>query len=99
MLEENKEQFDGFTQKHFEYSIDQEGNQEEFNKEGEKILKIINDYENRLCKTSEGAGYGGYTGNLAEKFQQEVKDHFPLINHIGIITKPKFFLKKIRLQS
>ena len=99
MLEENKQAFDVFTQKHFEYSIDQGKNQNEFNLEGEKILKIINEYENRLCKTSESAGYGGYTGNLAEKFQAEVRSHFPLIDHIGIISKPQFSIKRIELKS
>lgn len=96
MLEENKDIFAEFTRLHFEYSLNQEKNQDAFNSLGEKILRIIQDYENRLCKSSEGAGYGNYTGSLAEKFQNEVRSHFPLIDHIGIITK-KFEIKKINL--
>ena len=97
MLEENKEVFDEFTKIHFEYSLDPDKHQEVFNKEGEKIIIIIKDYENRLCKSSEKAGYANYTGNLAEKFQIEVKSHFPLIDHIGIIPEPKMLIKRIRL--
>lgn len=99
MVEENKSIFDAFTQLHFEYSTDQEKYQEKFNSEGAKILNLIHEWENRLCKASEGAGYGSYTTGLAEKFQAEVRNHFPLIDHIGIIVKttPVFALKKINL--
>lgn len=96
MVSENKEAFDRFTQKHFEYSTDQNKYQEEFNKEGESILVIIKEWEDKLCSQSEKAGFASYTGNLAEKFQDEVKSHFPLIDHIGIVVN-KFSLKKIKL--
>lgn len=97
MVSENKEAFGKFTQIHFEYSIDNDLNQEKFNDEGEKINKIIHEYEDRLCKHSENAGFGKYTSNLSEKFQEEVRSHFPLIDHIGIVVKPSFSLKKIKL--
>ena len=104
MVSENKEAFNKFTKVHFEYSIDQDKSQEEFNVEGEKILKIIHEWEDRLCKTSEGAGFGKYTSNLAEKFQAEIKSHFPLVDHIGIIITKKpvaktdnFSIRKIKL--
>jgi hypothetical protein len=96
MVSENKSAFDKFTRIHFEYSIDQDKNQEKFNEEGEKINIIIHEYEDRLCKNSEGAGFGKYTSNLAEKFQDEVRSHFPLIDHIGIVVS-NFSLKKINL--
>jgi len=104
MVSENKGAFDDFTRAHFEYSIDQDKYQEKFNKEGEKINIIIHEYEDRLCKHSEGAGFGKYTSNLAEKFQDEVRSHFPLIDHVGIVLSKtsasavnKFSLKKINL--
>ena len=95
MVEENKTAFDKFTQAHFEYSTNEDKYQEAFNAEGEKILDVIHEWEDRLCKNSESAGFSSYTGNLAEKFQEEVRSHFPLIDHIGIIVKPSFSLKKI----
>lgn len=96
MVSENKDAFDVFTKAHFEYSTNEDKYQEEFNKEGEKILKIIHEWEDKLCKQSEKAGFGNYTVNLAEKFQDEVRSHFPLIDHIGIVVS-KFTLKKISL--
>ncbi|OGM80688.1 hypothetical protein A2434_01160 [Candidatus Woesebacteria bacterium RIFOXYC1_FULL_41_14] len=104
MVSENKDIFGKFTKIHFEYSIDQNQNQETFNDIGEKILNIIHEWEDRLCKHSENAGFGSYTSNLAEKFQAEIKSHFPLIDHVGIVlgkslaTKEEgFSIKKIKL--
>lgn len=98
MIQENKDIFDKFANLHADYEMDEEKYQEYFNSEGEKILKIIHEWEDKLCSQSEKAGFGNYTGNLAEKFQTEVRSHFPLIDHIGIIeTKSTFNLKKIKL--
>lgn len=96
MVTENKAIFDEFAKLHLDYSMDEDKFQEEFNKKGEEILKIIHEWEDKLCSQSEKAGYGNYTGNLSEKFQAEVKAHFPLIDHVGIIVN-KFSLKKIKL--
>lgn len=96
MLENNKELFNGFQKLHDKYALDQEKYQEEFNKEGEKVLVVIREWENKLCRQSEKAGYGSYTSGLAEKFQAEVKNVFPLTDHIGLITQP-FTIKKITL--
>lgn len=96
MVEENKKSFDEFTTLHFQYSTDPDKYQESFNKDGESILKIIHEWEDKLCSQSERAGFANYTGNLAEKFQEEVRSHFPLINHVGIVVS-KFSLKKIKL--
>lgn len=97
MVSENKPVFDKFTKTHFEYSIDQGANQEEFNAVGENVLSVIHEWEDRLCKQSEKAGFGSYTSGLAEKFQAEIKSHFPLIDHIGIVVN-KFSIKKIKLR-
>lgn len=96
MIETNKEAFDEFKKIHALYDMDQDKWQKKFNKEGEKIIKIVKEWENRLCKQSEKAGYSNYTGTLAEKFQSEVKREFPLIDHVGLIIK-RFTIKKISL--
>lgn len=110
MVSENKDIFDNFTKLHFEYSIDQDKYQEKFNEEGSEVLDIIRDYENRLCSNTERGMYNKYSGGLAEKFQNLIRSHFPLIDHIGLVVeKPKekksidnsingsFSLKKINL--
>lgn len=96
MLSENKEVFESFRAVHDKYSFDSDKYQEEFNKEGEKILLIVHEWENRLCSQSEKGGYGKFTGGLAEKFQAEVKKFFPMIDHVGIKTN-SFSIKKIQL--
>ncbi|MBI3397097.1 hypothetical protein HY045_01325 [Candidatus Woesebacteria bacterium] len=99
MLDQNKEVFDGFRTAHDKYSFDAEKWQEEFNKVGGKVLTIVQEYENKLCLQSEKAGYGNYTKNLSEKFRAELKKHFPMIDHVGVIVKkvPDFAIKKIIL--
>jgi hypothetical protein len=110
MLETKKELFDSFRFIHNEYAIaaDPDKLQDKFNKEGEKVMLIVRDWEQKLCSQSEKAGFGSYTTSLAEKFQAEVKKEFPMIDHVGVIVKkytltPKtlvrgFTLKKIELK-
>jgi len=87
MLAENKIAFDSFHLLHDKYAFasDTDPLQEGFNYEGEKILKIIHEWENKLCSQSEKGGYGVYTDGLSEKFQLLVRKTFPMIDHIGII--------------
>lgn len=96
MLGENKQAFDEFRQIHADYGMDEDKYQDEFNKKGAEILKIVIEWENKLCAHSEKAGYANYTGGLSEKFRQELKLAFPLVEHIGIISKKSTFnLKKL----
>ncbi len=97
MINENKELFDKFKILHDDYSLNPDKMQDAFNNEGEKILEIVRDYENRLCANQERGMYNKFSANLAEKFQKEVKKVFPLIDHVGLkaIT---FSIKRIRLQ-
>jgi len=103
MLDENKKLFETFKKLHDDYALNQDPLQEKFNTEGEKILEVVRDYENRLCANTERGMYNKYSPNLAEKFQDEVRKVFPMIDHIGLIVEtPKnqdktFLLKKITL--
>ena len=107
MLRENKDLFDKFQPIHDKYALDPDSHQEEFNQVGEKVMNIVNEYDNKLCASSERGGYGKFTSNLSEKFRAEIKNHYSMLDHIGIIpTKreeflsPKgkdFVLKKISL--
>lgn len=96
MLIENKLAFDKFRVLHANYGLDEEKFQDEFNIVGAEIMKIVNEWENKLCAHSEKSGYANYTGGLSQKFRDELKQTFPLIDHIGIISKKSTFkLKKI----
>ena len=96
MVKNNKELLETFQRLHDRYVLDEDKWQEEFNKEGEKILNVIREYENKLCSQSEKGGYSNFTPKLAEKFREEVKKHFSMIEHIGIKVEV-FALKKIKL--
>jgi len=104
MLDENSEVFNNFKKLHDEYALNPDPNQIRFNSEGEKILEIVREYENRLCSATERGMYNKFSVKLAEKFQNEVRNHFPMIDHIGLIPNEaengkieNFFLKKINL--
>lgn len=104
MLSENKLNFDEFEKIHNEYALNPENLQTTFNREGIKVLEIIKEYENRLCANTERGMYNKYSTSLAEKFQNEVRKKFPMIDHVGIkvvTTKTNresdFNIKKIKL--
>lgn len=104
MLDANKQEFENFRILHDEYALNPENLQNKYNSGGEKILEIIHDWENKLCLQSEKGGYGVFTTKLAEKFHDEVKKEFPMIDHIGLKTEivkpnlePAFVLRKINL--
>lgn len=84
MLKQNKEAFDEFKIIHDKYMEDPKKWSAKFNELGRDIQDIVREYENRLCRQSEGAGNSKFTTALAEKFQKEVSLHFPKINHIGM---------------
>jgi hypothetical protein len=84
MLKQNKQDFDNFAKIHASYVKDPKKWQEKFNEFGRDIQDIIRDYENRLCRQSEGAGNSKFTTALAAKFHAEVKAHFPKIDFIGM---------------
>lgn len=102
MLTENKEVFDAFKKLHAEYTLNPNSLQSKFNSEGEKIIEIVREYENRLCSNTERGMFNKFSVNLAEKFQNEVRKIFPMIDHVGLIVekpqyKEAFEIKKINL--
>lgn len=83
MLSENSQAFEEFRKAHDVYSKDS-SLQETYNELGKQIIVIIRDYEDKLCRHSEGSGFATYAGNLAEKFWGEVRRDFPLIDRVGV---------------
>lgn len=110
MLETHKQEFDEFRLVHDAYMLNASKHQDEFNLKGKPIMDIVKDWEDKLCSRSEGSGYGAFTEKLAEKFMEEVKRQFPMIDRVGLIIKkmkpiektnssPSFNLNKINLSS
>lgn len=86
MLEYNKEVFDAFRELHDKYVSDPKTYQEEFNTEGEKVLRIIRRYENILCGKSESGKYGKFSTTLSEKYWEAIRRLFPKIDAVGQIS-------------
>jgi hypothetical protein len=84
MLEENNEVFTEFEKLHNLYSSDEDKYQDQYNKEGAKVLDLVREYENKLCRQTEKGMYNVFSPKLSEKFQEEVKKKFPLFDHIGL---------------
>ncbi|MCS7092186.1 MAG: hypothetical protein NZM26_02445 [Patescibacteria group bacterium] len=104
MINENKEIFEEFKAIHDKYALDPDGLQTEFNKKGEIVRDIIREYENKLCANTERGTFARYSGGLAEKFQNEIRKIFPMIDHIGLVAqnnqdKGSFSIKKINLPT
>lgn len=85
MLAAHEEQFKAFKKLHDAYADDPHEYQAEFNEKGLEIQAILRRWENNLCGKSESGKYGKFSSNLAEKFREEVKVHFPKIDYIGVL--------------
>lgn len=99
MLEKEKALFDEFRQVHNKYALNPKENEAKFNTVGRKVQPIIRKYENILCGKSENTGYGAYSSNLAQKFQDEIRKVFPKIDFIGVKISDPFTdnLKRIKV--
>lgn len=84
MLNQNKVLFEEFKKIHDNFVEDPQTYKEKFNEIGQDVLDVIRRYENRLCSHSESSGYGKFSSNLADKFQEEIKTHFSKINSVGM---------------
>lgn len=100
MIKQNKTLFAEFEEVHNKYTLASKRWQREFNQKGEEVLSVIRQYENRLCRQTEGGGYGKFASNLADKFHEEVKAHFPKIDDIGLQPEETktFVFRKIDLR-
>jgi hypothetical protein len=83
MLEYNKELFDTFKKVHDNFAIDPKKWQQEFNETGEEALAVIRKYERILCGHSESGKYAKFSGNLADKYWEELRKMFPKIDFVG----------------
>jgi len=84
MCQENKQEFAKFQTVHHAYALDKATHQDEYNSRGAAIVGIIRDWESRLCSTMEKGKNSTYSARLSEKFWDEVRKLFPLIDFVGV---------------
>ncbi len=97
MLANNKALFADFKLIHDKFVLEPEKYQAEFNQKGEEIMRVVHQWEDKLCNHSESSGYGLYSAGLAEKFKNQVRKNFPKFDEIGI-KRSIFSLNKISLK-
>jgi hypothetical protein len=85
MVGKYEKEFDAFQELHDKYEKDPQKWQDEFNREGGKIMEIVRVYENRLCGHMENTNNATYSAGLAEKFRGEIKRYLPKLDMIGVV--------------
>lgn len=82
-MDENKDLFDTFKSVHDAYVVNPEANQARFNSIGSEVMDIVRHYERILCGKTESGQYGKFSGNLSQKFWDEVRKVFRKIDFVG----------------
>lgn len=85
MISENKKLFDEFNVVHDSYAKNPEVNRQKFNEVGRDVQDVIRDWENRLCSQSEKSSFGKFSAGLSDKFWDEIRKNYPLVDHIGLL--------------
>lgn len=85
MLAEHESEFAEFIKIHDLYRTDKFRHQNEYNTKGKIAMDIILDYEKRLCSHMEKGNNAIFSTKLSEKYWEEVKKIFPLIDFVGAI--------------
>lgn len=85
MIALHKEEFEEFSKVHELFASDKKKWSSKFNEVGKPIMDYVLQAEKRLCSKTENSGYGNYSTKLSEKFREEVKNHFPLIDFVGVV--------------
>lgn len=84
MVTEYEDFFMEFKKLHDSFKENPDDYRIAYNEMGQKILRIIRRYDDELCSKSENSGYGKFSENLSEKFWEEVRSTFPLIDQVEL---------------
>ena len=84
MWDENKDVLGSFLTVHDRFKTDRKKYSHEFNSEGKAVRELIEDWDQRLCHQMEKGKNGMFSAKVSEKFWNEVKKDFPLIELVGV---------------
>ena len=88
MVTQNQKMFDDFKKLHDAYSLDKSKHEKAFHQEGRDVLDMIRFWERKLCSGMEKGTNSQYSSKLAEKFWDEIRKTYSLIDLVGVeITK------------
>ena len=84
MEEQNKDLFAEFFEVHQLFEMEGEKHQEKFHEVGKKVVDVVRDWDRRLCSAMGKGAFSQYSQKLSEKFWDEVRKSFPLIDKVGV---------------
>jgi len=84
LISEHQEEFSEFKKIHDLFAENRMKYQDDYNRQGSDIVDLINLYEKRLCSKMEGSKNSVYSANIAEKYREEIKKDYPLIDLVGV---------------
>ncbi len=84
MWESNKEILSGFMDVHDRFKKDRKKYSGEFNQQGKQVRELMEDWDKRLCQQMEKGQNAVFSSKVSEKFWNEVKKDFPLIEFVGV---------------
>lgn len=89
MYDEHEELFSDFDKVHAEYVLDKSAHQAEYNKQGREVMRVVEEWESKLCSRMEKGKHSSFSHRLADKFKEELRVRYPKIDFIGVeIKKP-----------
>jgi hypothetical protein len=84
MIDQHQAEFDAFQPIHDGYKQDRKKWSKQFHTEGQNIIEIIREWEQRLCSGMERGQNAVYSSKVAEKFWEEIKKRFSHIELVGV---------------
>ncbi len=87
MIDENKDLFFKFLNIHDKFKADKLKWSDQFNEVGRDVMDVIRDWERRLCSAMGKGQYSSYSHRLADKFKDEVRKDYELIDLVGVKVK------------
>lgn len=87
MQSNNEKLLQQFKKIHDGFASDPSSWEDQFHAVGRDVLDVMRDWERRLCSGTERGNYALYSVKLAEKYWNEIKHDFPLIEQVGLKTK------------
>ena len=85
MVIDNHLLFTDFKAIHDKLAAGDESVREEFEEKGQRVLRVVRRYDDRLCAKSENSGFAKFSENLSEKFWGEVRSYLPFIDDILLL--------------
>ena len=84
MWDANKATLENFLILHDKFKSNRKQYTKEFNTDGKAVREIMEEWDKRLCTQMERGKNGVFSSKVSEKFWNEVKKDFPLIEFVGV---------------